>query len=41
MNVALDSNVFIKDAWLGSRGMRTLLDYLAKTSYRMILSEVV
>lgn len=41
MNVAVDSNVFIKDPWLRSWGMCALLDYLSKTPYRMILSEVV
>ncbi|MBA2535385.1 MAG: DUF4935 domain-containing protein [Rubrobacter sp.] len=41
MDVALDSNVFIKDPWLNSQRTRALRDYLAKTPYRMVLSEVV
>lgn len=37
----MDSNVFIKDPWLRSQRIRALLDYLTKTPYRMVLSEVV
>lgn len=41
MNVALDANVLIKDPWLRSQTTRALLDYLAKTPWCMVVSEVV
>ena len=41
MDIALDTNILIKDLWLRSQTMRLLFDYIERTDSRFLISEVV
>jgi hypothetical protein len=41
VNVALDANVFLQDRWFEKQNMRALADYLTKTPWMLVVSEVV
>jgi predicted nucleic acid-binding protein len=41
MDVALDSNVIIRDLWFRSQQSRLLLDYLDRTCSQLIIGEIV
>jgi hypothetical protein len=41
VHIALDTNIFWQDRWFEKQNMRALIDYLSRTPWKLVLSEVV
>jgi len=41
MDIAIDTNIIIRDLWLRSQATRLLLDYIYRTDSRLLVGEIV